>query len=217
MGLFDFARNAGAKIGIGKSMDERKTEAAAAVAATKAVAHAAAVKDMKETAAAVKSAQDAFSRTTAEQAAAAAATRAAAAKVEMNRAAMEASQEAGKSLELEAFIIKMGLPATNLDIRFDGGIAYISGETPTQADLEKIVLAVGNVGEVDRVIEYMTVTAESDESQIYTVVSGDTLSKIAKHYYGDATKYPVIFEANKPMLSHPDKIFPGQALRIPAL
>ena len=46
---------------------------------------------------------------------------------------------------------------------------------------------------------------------------GGTLSAIAKKYYGDANKYPVIFEANKPMLSHPDKIYPGQKLRIPPL
>ena len=46
--------------------------------------------------------------------------------------------------------------------------------------------------------------------------TGDTLSKIAKEMYGDANKYPVIFEANKPMLKDPDKIYPGQVLRIPA-
>jgi LysM repeat protein len=54
-------------------------------------------------------------------------------------------------------------------------------------------------------------------SKSYTVVKGDTLSKIAKEFYGNANKYPVIFEANKPMLSHPDKIYPGQMLRIPPL
>ena len=54
-------------------------------------------------------------------------------------------------------------------------------------------------------------------TQTYTVQSGDTLSAIAKKFYGDANKYPVIFEANKPMLTHPDKIYPGQKLRIPAL
>jgi nucleoid-associated protein YgaU len=48
-------------------------------------------------------------------------------------------------------------------------------------------------------------------------VSGDNLSHIARKYYGDANKYPVIFEANRPMLSHPDKIYPGQSLRIPPL
>ncbi len=52
-------------------------------------------------------------------------------------------------------------------------------------------------------------------SVFYTVQSGDTLSKIAKAHYGDANAYHAIFEANKPMLKHPDKIFPGQVLRIP--
>ena len=57
--------------------------------------------------------------------------------------------------------------------------------------------------------------APAAESRFHVVVSGDNLSKIAKQYYGDANKYPLIFEANKPMLTHPDKIYPGQALRIP--
>jgi nucleoid-associated protein YgaU len=52
---------------------------------------------------------------------------------------------------------------------------------------------------------------------MYTVKSGDTLSAIAKEQYGDAMKYPQIFEANKPMLENPDKIYPGQVLRIPPL
>ena len=52
-------------------------------------------------------------------------------------------------------------------------------------------------------------------SVFYTVKSGDTLSKIAKETLGSANRYPEIFEANKPMLKHPDKIFPGQVLRIP--
>ena len=51
---------------------------------------------------------------------------------------------------------------------------------------------------------------------MYVVVSGDTLSKISKEFYGSPNKYQQIFEANKPMLSHPDKIYPGQVLRIPA-
>lgn len=52
---------------------------------------------------------------------------------------------------------------------------------------------------------------------MYTVQKGDTLSAIAKKHYGDASKYNAIFEANKPMLTHPDKIYPGQVLRIPKL
>jgi nucleoid-associated protein YgaU len=61
----------------------------------------------------------------------------------------------------------------------------------------------------------MTVDLSQPASQFYTVVKGDTLSKIAKEFYGDANAYQKIFEANKPMLTHPDKIYPGQNLRIP--
>ena len=69
----------------------------------------------------------------------------------------------------------------------------------------------------DRVNDLMTVAQPADESQWHTVAKGDTLSAISKKYYGDANKYTAIFEANKPMLTHPDKIYPGQKLRIPAL
>ena len=55
------------------------------------------------------------------------------------------------------------------------------------------------------------------EGTYYEVKKGDTLSKIAKAQYGDAMKYPQIFEANRPMLKDPDKIYPGQVLRIPPL
>ena len=58
--------------------------------------------------------------------------------------------------------------------------------------------------------------AHAWQSRTYTVEKGDTLSAIAKKFYGDASDYPIIFEANKPMLSDPDKIYPGQVLRIPA-
>ena len=62
----------------------------------------------------------------------------------------------------------------------------------------------------------LTVNQPAEESRYYTVVSGDTLSAIAKKQYGNANDYMKIFEANKPMLSNPDKIYPGQLLRIPA-
>ena len=65
--------------------------------------------------------------------------------------------------------------------------------------------------------ERLETKQKAPESQMYTVVSGDSLSKIAKHFYGNAGKYNVIFEANKPMRSDPNKIYPGPKLRIPAL
>jgi nucleoid-associated protein YgaU len=63
----------------------------------------------------------------------------------------------------------------------------------------------------------MEVVEEKPAAVFHTVERGDTLSGIAKKHYGSAMKYPVIFEANKPMLEHPDKIYPGQNLRIPPL
>ena len=82
---------------------------------------------------------------------------------------------------------------------------------------EKIVLILGNTAGIGGVDDQLTVEAPEPEATYYTVVSGDSLSKIAKAHYGDAMKYPVIFEANKPMLTDPDKIYPGQVLRIPPL
>jgi len=68
---------------------------------------------------------------------------------------------------------------------------------------------------VVKVNDMMTVQQPADESRYYTVVRGDTLSAIAKKEYGNANDYMKIFEANKPMLANPDKIYPGQLLRIP--
>ena len=76
---------------------------------------------------------------------------------------------------------------------------------------------IATVGQAITYIERNNSEAGEEMSQLHTVVSGDTLSKIAKKFYGDAMKYSVIFEANKPMLTDPDKILPGQVLKIPSL
>jgi nucleoid-associated protein YgaU len=57
--------------------------------------------------------------------------------------------------------------------------------------------------------------AENPYQQFYEVKSGDTLSKIAERFYGDKMLYPQIFEANRDILKDPNKIKPGQRLRIP--
>ena len=87
----------------------------------------------------------------------------------------------------------------------------------TNAEREKVILALGNVEGVGAVEDNIVVTNPEPESTFHEVKSGDTLSKISKEVYGDPMKYNIIFEANQPMLSHPDKIYPGQILRIPAL
>ena len=114
----------------------------------------------------------------------------------------------------------LGFEVADLNISVDDDVATVSGEASNQATREKVVLVIGNTEGIASVDDRMTVAvAEVVEpaAQFHTVASGDTLGKIAKTYYGNAMKYPVIFEANKPMLEHPDKIYPGQVLRIPAL
>jgi len=126
-------------------------------------------------------------------------------------------KEALKASELLNFVKKLGLTYKNIELSTSGQTVTLEGEVEKQADAEKIALAVGNVGGVESVNNKMVVATPEDDSQFYTVVSGDSLSKIAGKYYGDVQNYNVIFEANKPMLSDPDKIYPGQLLRIPAV
>lgn len=116
---------------------------------------------------------------------------------------------------LLARIQALHLPITGLKVIFGSGKATIEGAVATQEEKEKIILALGNVDMVDQVDDNLTVTTPAPEAKFVTVKSGDTLSHIAKEQYGNANAYMKIFEANKPMLSHPDKIYPGQMLRIP--
>jgi nucleoid-associated protein YgaU len=134
----------------------------------------------------------------------------------------ESDQE--RSAKLENHVRKMGLKVDQLKIDVAGDKATVNGRVESQADKEKIVLTVGNTAGIAKVDDRLLITVASKapekkepEAKYYTVVKGDTLSKIAKAQYGDAMKYPVIFEANKPMLKDPDKIYPGQVLRIPPL
>lgn len=120
---------------------------------------------------------------------------------------------------ITTYIQAQNLGLEDLQVTFDGseGKVTVRGAAPTQAAKEKVTLCCGNVSSVSAVDNQMSVTNPEPEAQYHDVVSGDNLSKIAKQYYGDPNKYPVIFEANKPMLSDPNKIYPGQKLRIPAL
>ena len=107
----------------------------------------------------------------------------------------------------------------DLSIEIDDDKAIVSGEASDLATKEKVVLVVGNTNGIASV-EYNITVAEVEEieeaamAQFHTVMFGDSLSKIAKEFYGTAMKYSVIFEANKPMLSYPDKIYLGQVFRM---
>ena len=111
-----------------------------------------------------------------------------------------------------------GLNTDGIDIDVDDeGVVTVAGEAVSQEMKEKIILAVGNVEGVGGVKDEAGSGLGGRESQFHTVVAGDSLSAISKKYYGTWKLYPEIFEANKPMLTDPNKIYPGQVLRIPAI
>lgn len=143
------------------------------------------------------------------------AEKAAEAKAEVEAAELKAEELAAS--RLEETINDLQLQVENLNVHIDDDKATVTGMAYDQATKEKVVLVIGNSEGIAMVDDQMTVEHVEPEAQFHTVVSGDTLGKIAKKYYGNAMKYPVIFEANKPRLKNPDLIYPGQVLRIPHL
>lgn len=127
----------------------------------------------------------------------------------------EALEERSKGNSLMRHVTGLGLEVENLRVDYDDGTATVSGQAADQATRERVVLAVGNTEGVARVDDRMTVAEPEPQATFYTVQKGDSLSKIAQAHYGDAMTYQRIFEANRPMLEDPDKIYPGQVLRIP--
>jgi nucleoid-associated protein YgaU len=112
---------------------------------------------------------------------------------------------------LEKEVADLGLDTKGAEIKIEGDKVVVSGGDMTQEEREKVILAVGNVEGVSAVEADI-----SDEPVFHTVVKGDTLWAIAEKTLGNGSKYNAIFETNRPMLSHPDKIYPGQVLRIPS-
>lgn len=112
---------------------------------------------------------------------------------------------------LQQEIKDLGLDATGLEIKVDGDKVKVTGKAVSAEAKEKVILALGNVEGVAEV----EADLDGAEPVFHTVAKGENLSAIAKKYLGSANRYPEIFEANKPMLTDPDKIYPGQTLRIP--
>jgi len=117
--------------------------------------------------------------------------------------------EAPSAEDLKKEVEDLGLDMSGLDISVEGDTVKVQGSAVSDEVKEKVILAVGNVEGV------AAVDAEADTAVFHTVEKGDTLWAIAKTTLGDGNRYNEIFEANQPMLSHPDKIYPGQMLRIP--
>jgi len=124
--------------------------------------------------------------------------------------------DAPEADDLQKEIAKHGLEAEGLEIEVDGDTVKIAGAAATQEVREKIILAAGNVMGIGAVEDTISVADDASEAVFYTVEKGDTLWAISASQLGNGAKYEEIFEANRPMLSHPDKIYPGQVLRIPS-
>ncbi len=122
-----------------------------------------------------------------------------------------------KEAVLKSLVSSLNVDIEDFSLEFDGEIVTVFGQVDSQTDKEKIVLRLGNVNGVAAVDDRMSVVTPEPEAVFYEVKRGDSLSKIAKQFYGDPMKYKKIFEANQPMLDNPDTIFPGQTLRIPNL
>ena len=128
-----------------------------------------------------------------------------------------------KRENLVKHVKSLGLPVDGLNVSVDDDVVRVRGEVDSAEHAEKIALALGNVEGVGKVDNDLTVkkkaaapeAPKAPKARFYQVKSGDSLSKIAKEYYNDPMKYNQIFEDNKPMLSDPEKIYPGQMLRIP--
>ncbi|GGA57307.1 peptidoglycan-binding protein LysM [Nitratireductor aestuarii] len=130
-------------------------------------------------------------------------------------------EKAPEAEELKKALESHSLGTDKVDVKVDGDKVILSGEVADQSVFEKAIVAVGNTLGISKVeaAELKVAEAPAKAPVFYTVKKGDNLWKIAEAHYGKGkgAKNNLIFEANKPMLTHPDKIYPGQVLRIPDL
>lgn len=133
-------------------------------------------------------------------------------------AAANPEADAGAANAIKTYITGQGIDTSKLQVSFDGASSTVTlaGSVPDQSSKEKAVVSAGNVHGVSGVNhDGLNVDAPAPAASFHDVQSGDTLSAISRKVYGDANKYEQIFEANKPMLKSPDRIYPGQKLVIP--
>lgn len=149
-----------------------------------------------------------------------------------NRGAGRELKEANKSEEIRKLVQQaLGDQLTNLQVDYDAnGTVKLSGTAKWFATKQKAVLLVGNLKDVEKVEDNIVVDKshlkqaaatpaaaepDDDEAAFYTIQKGDTLSALAKKHYQDANQWRKIFEANREVIGDPDKIYPGQTIRIP--
>ncbi|HAX92717.1 MAG TPA: peptidoglycan-binding protein LysM [Bacteroidales bacterium] len=135
----------------------------------------------------------------------------------------EEKREQEKADLILSHIKKFGFNTSDIQVKVDDDKVILMGSVDNINEKNKVIVTAGNIEGIAKVDDWLVVrnppvvAPPPPEKQYYTVKKGDYLSKIAKEVYGDARKYNVIFEANKPMLKDPDLIYPGQVLVIPPL
>jgi len=138
---------------------------------------------------------------------------------DVGRQIFDTDAEAADTIKNHLEVKTHGL--SNLDVQFDDGTVTLCGDCTNQKVRDQAILIAGNIQGVEKVVADDLNAPEpkpeepKEKAEIYEIVSGDTLGGIAKRYYGNASKYMKIFEANKDIISDPNKIYPGQKIRIP--
>ena len=145
---------------------------------------------------------------------------------------LKSDAEAGMNIVMH---IEANNPGVNpINAKFDDGVVTLTGTANSAQAKEKAILLAGNVKGVVRVnAEGLTAPAAlppaaepattvvpaneipAPDAQYYVIQSGDTLGGIAKEFLGSGSRYPEIFEANREVIQDPNKIYPGQKIRIP--
>lgn len=138
---------------------------------------------------------------------------------DVGRQLFDTDAEAADNIKQHLEIKTSGV--SNLEVEFDDGVVTVCGDCANAAVREQAILIAGNVQGVTKVVadDLRAPPPKPEEpeekAEVYEIVSGDTLGGIAKKYYGSASKYMKIFEANREIISDPNKIHPGQKIRIP--
>ena len=138
---------------------------------------------------------------------------------DVGRQLFDTDAEAADTIKQHLEVKTHGL--SNLDVKFDDGVVTLCGDCKNQAVRDQAILIAGNIQGVEKVIADDLKAPEAapeepeEKAEIYEIVSGDTLGGIAKRYYGKASAYMKIFEANRDIIEDPNKIYPGQKIRIP--
>lgn len=118
--------------------------------------------------------------------------------------------------KIKEHILAANPGVSDLKVEFKDGEVSLSGNAESAEAMEKAVLMAGNIQGVGSVsVDKLSSPPVVEKVEYYVIVKGDTLSAIAKKYYGSANKYPRIFEANREVIKDPDLIFVGQKIRIP--